>query len=92
MKQCEMVVDRLLKIADDVARKTRNPAHAKIESDILKTAADAAFRQSQHQRLQRRTPKVKFFDLEINTEEQSMEQKVSAAARTLAKSKKIATS
>ncbi len=64
-KQCEIVVDRLLQIANDVSKKQRSVAHARAEADILKLAADAAFRQSQHMKLQRKTPKVKFFDEEV---------------------------
>jgi hypothetical protein len=90
MKQCEFVVDRLLTIASEVASKRRNVIHAKTESDILKTAADAAFRQSQHMKLQRITPRVKFFDAEMPKPDQpeDSQQKVTAAAKTLAKAKK----
>lgn len=88
MKQCEMVVDRLMQLADEVRRKGRNIMHAKVESEILTNVVTAAFRQSQHQKLQRKTPKVKFFDEEIKVS--TPEQKVSEAGKVLAKRAAVA--
>lgn len=84
MKQSEFVTDRLLEIANEVRSKKRNVLHAKVEGDLLYVAAKTAALQAYHQRLQRKTPRVKFFDAEMPKLE-TPEQAASKAGRVLSK-------
>ena len=88
MKQAEIVADRLVELASEVRSKGRNAVHAKAEAEILQIAAAVAYKQSLHMSLQKKTPKVKFFDTNVVT--QTPEQKITTAAKTLAKQSKKA--
>jgi hypothetical protein len=83
MKQAEIVADRLIELANEVRSKNRNAAHAKVEAEILQIASTVAYKQSLHMNLQKKKPQVKFFD--SNVVIQTPEQKVTTAAKTLAK-------
>lgn len=86
MKQSEFVVERLLSLANDVRNDKRNARHAIVEGSLLVDAAEVAFKESRHMALQKKRPRVKFFDSHMKVE-LTPEQKVSAAAKTLVKAR-----
>jgi hypothetical protein len=64
MKQADKTVERLLQIGDDIGKNKRNVRNAMAEVNAIEVAGRIAFYHSNHQRFQRRIPKVKFFDAE----------------------------
>jgi|SRR6478735_9376921 len=62
MKHAEKAVDRILKIAEDIGGNKRNVRNAMAEVNAIEVAGRIAFYHSNHQRFQKRSPKVKFFD------------------------------
>lgn len=87
MKQSEFVIERLLSLANEVRTDKRNARHALVEGTLLVDAAEVAFKESRHMALQKKRPRVKFFDSHMKAE-LTPEQKVSAAAKTLVKARK----
>ena len=87
MKQSEFVTDRLLFLASQVGADKRNARHALAEGSLLVDAAEVAFKESRHMAMQKKKPRVKFFDSHMRPEK-TREQKVSEAAKTLVKARK----
>ena len=87
MKQSEIITDRLIAIAAEIRADKRNARNAKLEADVLIGASEVAFKESRHMLMQKRKPRVKFFDAHVKLE-LTAEQKVSAAAKLLSKSRK----
>ena len=65
MTQNEMLINRLISLANEVAKDKRNARHAKVEADILIGAGELAFKESCHQRFQKKKPNVPYFDRRI---------------------------
>ena len=65
MKHSEKAVDRLLQIGEEIRSGRRNARNALAEVSAIAEAGRIAFAHSNHQRFQKRTIKVKFFDGEV---------------------------
>jgi len=65
MKFAEKAVERVLQIAEEVQGNRRNARNALAEANIIDVAGRIAFYHTNHQRLQKKTPKVRFFDSEV---------------------------
>lgn len=87
MKQSEFVTDRLLQLAMEIKGDKRNIRHCLAEGEMLTRASEVAFKESRHMALQKKKPRVKFFDSHMRPEK-TREQKVSEAAKTLVKARK----
>ena len=86
MKQSEFVTDRLLFLASQVGADKRNARHALAEGALLVDAAEVAFKESRHMAMQKKKPRVKFFDSHIRPAK-TPEEKISEAAKTLVKAR-----
>jgi hypothetical protein len=84
MKQSEFVTERLMALANEVRIDKRNARHALVEGSLLVDASEVAFRESRHMALQKKRPRVKFFDSHMRPEK-TIEEKITDAAKLLQK-------
>jgi hypothetical protein len=83
-KQVELLVDGLFAHALGVMKNRINPRHALAAASIVDTMIRASAEESKHQRYQKKTPKVKFFDSHITEQKaaEAVEEVVKQAAAT----------